>query len=185
MTILTMMRKQKKRLGVSFVVICGATLLAFVLTNGKIAFSLLPVEEASAGPVCRFQYTAANKEQIRMLYVESWQSGELAWRIPLLALEDTGVYSLKVTSEPDEKLLWCVSWDDKSVAAETTLTSGFVYDGLTQETLGDWEGETDIILLCLGFGDLEQGIPAIDCLALMNSAETLTDYQEVQLVRME
>lgn len=167
------------------VVLCLALLPVSGPDREKKTISILPTE-ATAGSLCacRFQSTEASGQN-RMLYVERWQGGERTEQILLTALDDTGIYSVQVMPALEEKLVWSAVWDGQAAVAETSQPSGCVYSALTQEALDGWEGEDDLILLCIGFGDLEQGLPAIDCLTLMTSPEHVKDYQEVQLLRIK
>lgn len=184
MTILKVVRQQKLWISVFFVVISGTVLLAFLLSSGKPDILILPVEE-SAGSLCacRLQYTATHGEQSQ-LYLEHWQEGELVEQTLLTTLDDGGIYSVQVIAALEGKLLWQIFWNGGAMEMETVQPSGFVYSALTQGVMEDEGAETGIIILCLGFGDLEAGLPAIDPIALMHSVGSFSDYQEVQLVRI-
>lgn len=183
MTILKVVWKQKIWLVVFLLVILGVALL-FAQDSEPQPVSILPTEQVSTGQVCMCRFQYADDAQRRMLYVESWQGGERAWQLPLVAVEKTGIYSVQVAFTLGEKLMWSASWDDQAAVLESPRPSGVVYGSLTQEALENWEGDTDLILLALGFGDLEEGLPVIDCLTLMNSTEYFANYQEVQLLRL-
>lgn len=143
---------------------------------------------------CDIQLPADDGTQRVDLSVETWREGRLVAKQPLMAVDHGGTYSIYAWMDTETELLWGVdSISADSVSNEACLTtdgtSEFLSSALTEDTAKKLPqnavAEGGIVLLCLAFGDLESGIPAIDCMTLTQDETFFSEYQEVQLVRAE
>ncbi|MGM9565160.1 hypothetical protein [Evtepia sp.] len=162
--------------------------------------SIIPLPEhqqAAATPsalTCDIQFPANDGTQRVDLSVETWREGRLIAKQPLMEVDHGGTYSIYARMDTETELIWGVdSISADLVSNEACLTtdgtSEFLFSVLTANTAKKLPqnavAEGGIVLLCLAFGDLESGIPAIDCMTLTQDETFFSRYQEVQLVRGE
>lgn len=138
----------------------------------------------------KFNYRLPDGKQSFAVSLETWESGKLIETTPVCSLTGTGGLELSADFSGDRsELVWFANESYAEIPLKDEALAWF-YTVMTDEEFRQnfdeksFDYESGIVLACVGFSPIDEGLDSISCTLIMKDSEYLNRYDCAQVLRV-